>query len=100
MSRYANAAPAYESTEPARPATDLESIRDQTAGRANIAGEMLGQIEAIVAKLRGHHPPSDKPAAPTPVPNGLLSEIRQHLQDADRRQSAALELLDELRALI
>lgn len=102
MSRYAGSAVStvsYDTAEAVRPATELESIRDQIHGNAKYAAEVLMQIEVLIAKLRGAPGPAAKDT-PVPVPCGLLAEIRQGLQDADRIHSATCELLGELRSMI
>ena len=99
MSRYPIATADHAAPSEARPVTELESIRDQVEGRSRLATDILVRLEAMANKLRGGATQSNAPV-PTPIPCGLLSEIRQILQETDRVQGATLDLLIELSAIV
>ena len=65
------------------------SVPDNIAGKVNSFGDYLARLnniasnaESIADRIGGSHPqpPSDKPGAPTPVPNGLGEAIARFMQ--------------------
>ncbi len=92
---------AGQGPEEARPATDLESIRDALVGSVSFVQEMNAMLAAISVKLRGSMPePGTKQTALAAVPAGILGELREHHEALSNQHYKALELIQTIKTAI
>jgi hypothetical protein len=97
LSQYQN----QEAAPGTRPETDLDSIHAQLRVARDHAAKIAQRVCSVASKLRGglaREGSADK--GPSPVPNGMIGEMRETLAQLSAAQNLTGELLEMIESAV